>query len=198
MIALDIESSGLDPHTYSILSIGAVDTDNPSNQFYDECRPWDGAELSDEALAINGFKREELQSYEKKTEAELVRDFIAWAMDRPGNRTLVAQTPGFDAGFLRAAVERAGLEYPFAARTIDTHTLCWLHMTMRGVEPPQNKQHSELSLDAVLAYCGIPAEPKPHNALTGALSHAEAFARIAYTKKLLPDFEPYDLPWQPI
>jgi oligoribonuclease (3'-5' exoribonuclease) len=35
MIALDIETSGLDPMTTSILSLGAIDTDEPSNQFYD-------------------------------------------------------------------------------------------------------------------------------------------------------------------
>jgi hypothetical protein len=46
-----------------------------------------------------------------------------------------------------------------------------------------------------MEYCGLPGEPKPHNALTGALCHAEAFSRIAYNKKLLPDFSSFDIPW---
>jgi hypothetical protein len=69
-------------------------------------------------------------------------------------------------------------------------------MTARGIAPPESKMHSALNLDAALIYCGIPQEPKPHNALTGALCHAEVFARIAYTKKLLPEFILYEIPWQ--
>ena len=203
MIALDIETSGLDPSKASILSLGAVDTDEPTNQFYDECRVWGGAHISDEALEINGFVREDIDPIEgsdrytiKKSEAELIMAFIAWATDRPANRTLVAQTPSFDRDFVRSACERAGIASPFAARTIDTHSLGWLHMVQRGIEPPVLKQRSSLSLDDVREYCGIPEEPKPHNALTGALSHAEVFSRIAYNRKLLPEFFSYEIPWQ--
>jgi len=63
MIALDVETTGLDPKTCSIVSLGAVDTDNPENQFYDECGAWEGAHLSDEALALPGFRREELTNW---------------------------------------------------------------------------------------------------------------------------------------
>lgn len=195
MIALDVESSGLDPLKASILSIGAVDTDEPANQFYDECRVWDGAHIDDGALAVNGFGREEITGSSKKTEAELIRDFVAWAMDRPRLRTLVAQNPVFDSGFVQAACLRAGIDDPFPKRLLDTHTLCWLHMTLRGVPPPEEHQRSALNLDFALRYCGIPEEPRPHNALTGALCHAEVFSRIAYTKRLLPEFEAYDIPW---
>lgn len=198
MIALDVESTGLTPGTCSILSIGAVDTDEPTNQFYDECYVWEGALIFDEAIAINGFTREEIStgSSGRKSEAELITAFVTWATSKPQNRTLVAQTPSFDRDFVRAACERAGIEFPFAARTIDTHTMGWLHMVHAGITPPEKKQHSALNLDGVLQYCGIPEEPKPHNALTGALCHAEVFTRIAYNKKLLPEFFEYEIPWQ--
>lgn len=196
MISLDVEASGLDPNVCSILSIGAVDTDDIANQFYDECRAWDGAEINDEALAVNGFSREEIgPEGGKKTEAELIRDFIAWATDRPENRTLIAQNVAFDLTFVQAACKRAGVESPFAHRTIDTHPLCWLHMTKRGLTPPVENHRTAINLDFILTYCGLPGEPKPHNGLTGALSHAECFARIAYNQKLLPDFSTFDIPW---
>lgn len=195
MIAVDTESSGLDPNKNSILSIGAIDTDNPADQFYDECRIWDGADISDEALAVNGFSRAEATDSNKKTEAELITAFMAWAMDRAGNYTLIAQNVAFDSAFIRAAARRAGIESSFAQRSLDTHTLAWLHMTSHGIVPPEAHHRSALNLDAVLQYCGIPAEPKPHNALTGASCHAEVFSRIAYTKTLLPDFESYPIPW---
>jgi len=57
-------------------------------------------------------------------------------------------------------------------------------------------RRSALDLDAVLNYCGIPEEPAPHNALTGALSHAEVIARLLYGRKLLPEFEEFAIPWK--
>lgn len=196
MIALDVETTGLDPFSCSILSIGAVDTDEPTNQFYDECKVWDGAHITDEALAINGFSREEVVGGERKSEAELIRAFVAWATDRVENRTFIAQNVSFDHDFVRAACKRAGVEFPFSKRTIDIHSITWLHMTKGEIPPPVGNHHSLINLDFALRYCGIPEEPRPHNALTGALSHAEVFSRIAYTRKLLPEFRTFDIPWQ--
>jgi hypothetical protein len=73
-----------------------------------------------------------------------------------------------------------------------------MHMVKAGLTPPVDPEHhrSALNLDAVLNYCGIPDEPKPHNALTGAMSHAEVISRLLYDKKLLPIFEQYDIPWK--
>ncbi len=197
MIVLDVESSGLLPETHSILSLGALDLDNPTNQFYEECKVWEGAEIEEEALRINGFTREEITGKGgRQSEAELITAFVAWVLEGPPDRTLAAQNPSFDLEFVQAACRRAGIECPFAKRTIDVHSLVWLHMTERGIVPPQRKGHSAINLDTALSYCGIPEEPKPHNALTGAFCHAEVIARIAYTKKLLPDFSTYDIPWE--
>lgn len=198
MIVLDVETTGLVPEKHSILSLGAVDLDEPTNQFYEECQVWEGAGISDEALAINGFTREEVvgQGSAKQTEAALIASFVAWATDRPKDRTLAAQNVSFDLEFVQAACKRAGIESPFGKRTLDVHTLTWLHMTSRGIVPPVAKHHSAINLDAALMYCGLPGEPKPHNALTGALCHAEVIARIAYTKNLLPDFSTFPIPWE--
>ena len=51
------------------------------------------------------------------------------------------------------------------------------------------------NLDAALQYCGIPEEPRPHNALTGAKCNAEVISRLLHDKKLLPEFEQYGIPW---
>ena len=37
MIVIDLETSGIDPMEHSILSLGAVDFDNPEYFFYGEC-----------------------------------------------------------------------------------------------------------------------------------------------------------------
>ncbi len=196
MIALDIESSGVEAHKNSILSIGAVDMDAPDNRFYGECRVWEGAHINEEALAVNGFSIAAVKDASKQSEIELVQTFITWANERH-DRTFVGQNPSFDRDFLIAACERGGINFPFAHRTLDTHSFAYMHMVARGITPPfdEEKHHTKLTLDAALAYVGIPGEPKPHNALTGALSHAEVASRLLYGKSLLPEFSAYPIPW---
>ncbi len=195
MIVVDVEASGVDPHANSIISVGALDLDNPTNRLYLECRVWDGAHIEDGALEVNGFTREQLLDPAKQSEADLVHAFIAWGT-AISEHTFVGQNVSFDRDFLRAAAARAGhTSWPFAHRTLDTHTLCFMHMVKRGLVPPIEHQRSALNLDAILVYCGIPEEPHPHNALTGALCHAEVTSRLLYDKKLLPEFEKFELPW---
>ena len=197
MIAVDVEASGIGPDTHSVVSVGALDLDNPSNQFYEECRVWDGAHINDEALLVNGFTKEQITDATKQSESELVHKFAAWAQ-ASADRTLAGQNVSFDRDILEAAARRAGhTEWPFAHRTIDSHSLCWMHQVKRGMTPPVDpeKKRSALNLDAILIYCGIPEEPKPHNALTGAKCHAEVISRLLYDKKLLPEFEQFSIPW---
>ena len=196
MLVLDIEASGLSYEKNSIVSLGALDLENPTNRFYAECRVWDGSHIEEEALEVNGFTREEILDVNKMSEAELIRNFQDWSKDLH-NRTMAGQNVSFDRDFLKAASVRENLAWDLAHRTIDTHSLCYMHMVRSGVLPPIDPEHrrSALNLDAILHYCGIPDEPKPHNALTGALSHAEIISRLLYGRKLLPEFNQYEIPW---
>ncbi len=195
MIVVDVEASGTEAHKHSIVSVGALDLANPQNRFYEECRVWDGAHIMDGALAVNGFSRAQITDRNKQPESELIHSFLRWS-ESVEERTLAGQNVSFDRDFLKYASERAGhTEWPFAYRTIDTHTLCYMHMIERGLRPPVSHRRSALNLDAVLNYCGIPEEPTPHNALTGALSHAEVIARLLYGRALLPEFREFAIPW---
>ena len=150
----------------------------------------------DEALAVCGFSRAEITDTKKQSEADLVHAFLTWS-EGVEERTLAGQNVSFDRDFLKAGAERAGhTDWPFAYRTIDTHTLCYMHIIQRGEQPPVRHRRSALDLDAVLNYCGIPDEPMPHNALTGALSHAEVISRLLYGRKLLPEFMEFEIPWK--
>ncbi|MCA9365586.1 3'-5' exonuclease [Candidatus Kaiserbacteria bacterium] len=196
MLILDVEASGTDYNVHSIVSIGAVDFENPDNRFYGECRIWDGARMNAEALEVCGFTEAEITDINKPTEGELVTQFLEWTQHM-ADRTITGQNPSFDRDYVKAAAGRIGLSWDLAYRTIDTHTLCWMHIIKSGQQPPVDAQHrrSALDLDAVLNYCGIPEEPQPHNALTGALSHAEVTSRLLFDKKLLPEFENFPIPW---
>ncbi len=197
MIVVDVEASGVVYHKHSILSIGAVDYSNPANRFYGECRVWDGAHIQEDAKLVHGLTDEEMSDPAKQPEAELVRAFMDWSQHM-ADRTLVGQNVSFDRDMIKAACERAGLPWDLAHRTIDTHTLAWMHMVKRGLKPPIDPQHrrSALNLDVVLNYCGIPDEPEPHNALTGALCHAEVTSRLLDDRMLLPEFAQFPIPWQ--
>ena len=196
MIILDVEASGTEPTIHSIVSIGALDLTNPSNRFYQECRIWDGAHIMEGALEVNGFTEEQITDATKLSEAELVGAFLKWSEDLP-DRTLAGQNPSFDRDMVKAAAARAHLNFNLAYRTIDSHSLCYMHIVKADGMPPLDVEHrrSSLDLDAILNYCGIPEEPKPHNALTGALCHAEVISRLLYDRKLLPEFEAFPVPW---
>jgi DNA polymerase III epsilon subunit-like protein len=196
MICIDIEGSGTDYQKHSIVSLGAVDMSDPARQFYAECRIWDGAHIMEEALAVNGFTEAEITDASKMTEAELVIQFVEWTQ-MCADRTLVGQNVSYDRDMLKAAIQRAGENWTLPYRTLDTHTMCYMHMLKAGQTPPYDAEHkrSALNLDAILNYCGIPEEPDPHNALTGAKSHAEVTSRLLYGKALLPEFSHLPLPW---
>ena len=197
MIIIDIEATGVVYEKHSILSIGAIEYENPTNRFYGECRVWEGSHVMAEASAIHGMSEAEMNDPNKSTEAELVQSFMEWSQHM-ADRTLVGQNVSFDRDFLKAACLRAHIPWDLAHRTIDTHTLCFMHMIKRGLPPPIDEQHrrSSLNLDAVLNYCGILSEPKPHNALTGAMCHGEVTARLLHDRMLLPEFSEFSIPWQ--
>ena len=196
MLIIDTEASGLRPDLHSILSIGALDFRNPSNRFYGECRVWEGAEIMDEALAVNGFTMEQATDATKQSEAELLAAFLDWSQDLP-ERTLTGQNVPFDHNMLRGAAMRAGLNWNLAYRTVDIHSLCWMHIIKATGVPPIDEKHRRTALNsqAILNYCGLEKEPDPHNALTGALWHAEVTSRLLYDRPLLPEFEQYPIPW---
>ncbi|MAZ56209.1 hypothetical protein CL653_00250 [bacterium] len=196
MLVVDVEGSGTEYDKHSVVSIGAIDMSELGRQFYGECHIWEGAHIMEGALEVNGFTEAEITDPNKKTEAALVTEFLEWT-ENMSDRTLAGQNVSYDRDMLKAASERAGLSWTLAYRTLDTHSLCWMHMIKSGEQPPIDQQHkrSALNLDAVLNYCGIPDEPSPHNALTGAKSHAEVISRLLYNRPLLPEFEEFRIPW---
>ncbi|MBI5913115.1 3'-5' exonuclease [Candidatus Azambacteria bacterium] len=194
MIIVDVETTGLDPYKHSIASIGAVDFGNPQNQFHEECRIWEGAEIEQEALRVNGFTEEQLRDPRKPTLTETMRHFTVWAKGVSGDITLAGENVFFDRDFLRASAERCGLEWIFSNRIVDLHSVSFAHHVKRGIAPPLRDKKTMLSLDKTLAYVGMPEEPKPHIAINGAKLEAEAFSRLLYGKPLFTEYEQYSVP----
>ncbi|MDD4988937.1 MAG: 3'-5' exonuclease [Candidatus Pacebacteria bacterium] len=194
MIVVDIETSGVDPIKNSILSIGAIDFLDSKRTFYEECRTFEGAHISEESLAINGYTKEEAGDSKKQSDKEILEHFLAWAL-LSKDHTLAGQNPSFDRDFLRYTAERYHLNWPLTHRTIDLHSICYFHMKRQGIEPPFEKNRSALNLDAILTYLGLPEESKPHIAINGARLEAECFSRLFYEKSFFPEYKNFKIPW---
>ena len=193
MIVVDVETTGIDPIKNSIVSIGAVDFLNPQNTFYKECKTWRGAEISDQALKINGFTRKQINSNKKDKLRQTIIDFYVWS-SQVYDATIAGHNPSFDIGFLNDSLKRSGLKYYFGKRSVDLHSLCYENYIKSGKLTPLLKNKSDLNLDKVLNYVGLPSEPKPHNALIGAKMEAEAFSRFFYGKHLFNEYKEYSVP----
>lgn len=193
MIIVDVESSGVDPNKNSLVSVGAIDFDNPENRFYEECRIWDGAHIEDEALAVNGFTRGQITDQKKQTDRELVGKFLKW-METCQEHTIAGQNPSFDRDFLMYTAYRYHINWPLAHRTIDLHSIAYFHMIKRGIEIPIENKHSKVNLTSIIKYVGIDMERGTHNALEDTLLEAECLSRLIYNKPLLPEYEKFAIP----
>lgn len=171
LVVVDVETTGLYSHKSSLVSIGAVKISDPKDTYYGECRIWPGAEVDPGALRVNGMSKQEITSLQRQTEAELIKDFLAWL---PKGPVMIAHNASFDRDFIADACKRAGLKTPFGFRTVDIHSIVLLHL-MRESEDPIPKS---LSLNKCLESLGLPKEPNPHNALTGAKCEAELFIKV--------------------
>lgn len=208
MIVIDVEASGIDPKKNSLLSIGAVNFNNPDDQFYEECYAFEGADIDESAIAYCGFTMEQATDKSKLSEGEMVQKFFDWAKGI-GEITLAGENVVWlDLAALSYAAERHGLNHdfafksqfayqqpmPFGFRTVDLHSLSYAHHLSRGVKPPMEKGLTRLSADTTFAYVGIPPEPKPHHALNGAKYEAEAFSRFIHGRNLLKEFSQHPVP----
>lgn len=197
MIVVDIESTGLDSTESSIVSIGAVDLNNPTNQFYGECRIFDGAYIDPVALKINGFTLEQINDAKKMSLEQLMKEFISWSTNpNIKSRILAGHNVGqFDFQFLLQSAKRYSLKWPFGHRVRDLHTTCLNHIEIRGlIVPLKDGRTSNVDSTYCFNYVGLPDEPEPHNALTGAKMAAEALSRLIYGKKLLEEFREFEVP----
>ena len=194
MIIVDIEASGLNPQKHSILSIGAVEFSNPENQFYEECKMWKGAEVDPKALEVCGFTREQIYDARRKSVKQVLQKFVNWVA-KISEQTIVGQNPNtLDIPILMASLNREGIDWNPGHRTIDLHAVAYYQMLKRGVVPPMKERRTDLNLDKILTYVGLPTEPQPHNGLTGAKMEAEAFSRLLYGKSLLKEYVKYKVP----
>lgn len=195
MIVIDWEFSGLDHKKHWLLSLWAVDLNNPENQFYDEARLEEWMTFTEEALKVNGFKEKDLYDTSKQSIAEMIIKFDTWLKTCWNPQILIGQNPKSDIDFLVESYKLADLEYPLGHRSLDTHSIVFMKHLQLWKEILIERGMYKINLDESLRFVWIKwGEPRPHNALTGAKCEAEVISRVIYGKKLLPEFEDIELP----
>lgn len=200
MIVIDVETLGHDPKKHALLSIGAVEFENPSNQFYGECRAWEGSEVYQgdgvyygNSLEINGLTWEQATNPNRLPLKKVIKQFFEWVNACKSSKVMIALHPWFDMGYLKDAAKRAHLKYPLKMRTLDLHTLCFTRIIQLNSYSLLSN-NPDLNTARIMNFVGLPEEPKPHHGLTGAKMEAEAFSRLLYGKNLLEEFKKYPLP----
>ncbi|MDP1695142.1 MAG: 3'-5' exonuclease [Candidatus Woesearchaeota archaeon] len=187
MIVLDMEMTGIDHQKCSIISIGAVEFEHPENKFYGECHIWEGAEIFDEALKINGFTRTQLAS-QQKSHKQLIEEFLAWVKPIK-NKTIAGQSLWMDIAFLKVALARLNIPWEFGHRYVDSHALAYEHFARAGKLILKKEGTSDINLDKILEFLGIKVRRNTHNALEDAQLTAEVLSRFIYGKNLLEKYK---------
>lgn len=180
IIAIDCETSNLDPATGGLLEIGAVllDRDGPTS-FHREVRLEHWKSWDPESAKVHGITREEAANHRRHTDSVAVEDLLNWIEDVAcrgieGRAILAGMNPRFDLDFLRTAAELADLDARFRGlvshRTIDIHTAVvlshWRHLEYEPQRFPRGLD--SLNSDRIAELLGMAPEPKPHRALAGA------------------------------
>jgi DNA polymerase III epsilon subunit-like protein len=181
VIVADIETTGMSPKRNSIVSIGAVEFENPDNTFYGECRVEEGLEMDPVSFQINGFTVKQVTDRRKPQGEALLRKFSSW-VEKIDERTLAGDNIWFDTGFLKEKMRKSGIKWPFRGEPVELHEISPINEGMPW------------SLDIVLRIVGMPERKCAHNALDDAMLTAEAISRLAFGKVLIKKYARHKVP----
>ena len=193
MIVMDLEMSGLNFLKCGIWQIGAIEFENPKNQFFDECRIDDEDITEKGALKVIGKTEAELRDKTKQSQKQLLEKFFEWCK-KIEVKNFMCQNPQFDLGFLFIKSNKYNLKFPCHHRAFDLHSIaCLRHLQIKGKLLIGNGQ-SAMGLSNILKFCGMQDERKEHNAFEDAKLTAECLSRILNGNSLFEDYERFKLP----
>ena len=164
----DFETTGQDPFVHEIIEIGLVLVNQQSGQILEEwnqrIRPLHPETMQPGAQQRNGYDEAVWQdaiSLEEGIRLYLAKTAgaIFWAFNAP-----------FDMGFLRAALQQTGLVHTMDYHYFDVMPMAYPMMKKLGRE--------KFSLSHVAETLGLPKEPMPHRAVTGAKMAVKVWQRL--------------------
>jgi DNA polymerase III epsilon subunit-like protein len=209
VVIFDIETTGLDPEKNSIVSIGAVDPDRPDETFYGECRVFEGAEISPDALKVNGYTVDDITDPKKQTSKELYLKFEEYVKNHKADVLAGFNISKFDLRFIAYTAKRYNLPWNFPTKYIDIKNdfedlvynnprFADLKHQIDTLFPPPTSNHEPekinfISLNRALKYFGVDDEPRPHNALGGAKYATELYGLFYLKSHFLREYDKYPI-----
>lgn len=174
-VVIDLETTGLDPKACGILEIGAVDASG--RRFYRRVALGRGRRVDWPALECNGIDPLDLGIGVSNDAA--MAGLAKFLRAGSGARWIMGgKNPQFDYGFLKAhwpdGVIGVPLSEVISRRCVDLHSLVYGNALING----DDMADPDFSTDDLYDAVGLGSEPKPHNALRGALHEMEGFRRI--------------------
>jgi DNA polymerase-3 subunit epsilon len=164
-LALDLETSGLDPQQDHILSIGsvevkhdAIDLSTAHHRVVSSDQP-----LSEQSVVIHQLTDDRI------AQGESITSVLTEVLQTLAGKVLLAHHAAIEVGFLRSACQRIfGGE--FIAPVVDTLALAQQQITRRN----KVVSHGALRLASLREHYHLPRY-KAHNALSDAIAAAELF-----------------------
>lgn len=151
MLWIDVETTGLNPRKNAVASIAALANWHTEGGYYREIRPFEGAELDEKALQINGFTREQLFDPSRPSETQVANEFNEWVKyNFDGPPIICGQNVRFDMDFVNAMYRRTGVYLGLQTRAFDIQTVALYLHSLGLVELPFKGSAISTNLDVLL------------------------------------------------
>ncbi len=193
MIVVDIETSGLNPVKNGIWQIGALDLENPDNQFIEESRIDEEDIIDINSLKITNKTKEELRNKDMQSQRQLIENFFKWC-ENIKNKICICQNPQFDVSWMMIKSYKYNIKFPLEFRSFDLHSFASFRYFQIKKEFLFKKDFSPMNLKNILSFVGMLDNRGAHNALEDSKLTAEAFSRLVYGKKLFKEYENFQIP----
>jgi DNA polymerase-3 subunit epsilon len=165
-VALDFETTGLDPARDDVISFGLVPISGGridlSRSLYQEVAPQ--VESRHSAIRVHHLRTQDL------ADAPPMSEVVDGFQDGLAGRFILAWAAGVEIAFLRRIF--GGRERAWRARTIDVRTL--IMALERSPDGPGANEPGRYALEAAARRSGVPVE-QTHHALDDAFMTAELF-----------------------
>ena len=209
MIVLDIETSGL-THDCGICEIGAINTNDLSKTFFQDCRIDEDDTITEGAMRVNGRNLDILKDKNKQTQKELIENYLNWISIQE-EKIFYGQNVAWDISMIQAKSIKYDLHKKFLEvhmqRGMDLHTLAQeRYFEINGKYLLKETGQSAFNLGKILEFCGIPderinvkgneiiREGKYHTALEDCALEGEAIYRLKFGKNLFKEFKQFEIP----
>ena len=188
MIALDIETSGLDMEKCGIFQIGALEIES-NKEFFEEARIDESDLILDQALEITGKSENDLRDKNKQGQKQMLEKFFKF-VENCKIKNFLCQNPQFDIPRIEVKAKKYGLKTPFHYRAFDLHSIAQAVYYKNHGKYLFKDGKSDLGLSNILKLVGkederiimkdgkIIKQGKAHNALEDAKLITECFKKL--------------------